>query len=255
MKKALLILFIIMIINSFHHTAYAIDDALDNTGNLGIFLNDDEDAEPEATVDTVKLLVTLTILTLAPSFLILTTSFTRIIVVLSFLRSALGTQQTPPNQLLIGLALFLTFFIMQPVYTQVMDDAVTPYMNEEINQQEAMDKAAVPMKEFMLKETREKDLALFLRASNSENYDEPMDIPFTTVVPAFAISELKTAFSIGFIIFIPFLVIDMIVSSILMSMGMFMLPPVMISLPFKLLLFILVDGWYLVVESLLKSFQ
>ena len=254
-KKVLLILFVMLTISSIHQTAYALEDALDDTGNLGIFLNNDEDAQPQATVDTVKLLVTLTILTLAPSFLILTTSFTRIIVVLSFLRSALGTQQTPPNQLLIGLALFLTFFIMQPVYTQVMDDAITPYMNEEINQQEAMDKASVPMKEFMLKETREKDLALFLRASNSENVEDPMDIPFTVVVPAFAISELKTAFSIGFIIFIPFLVIDMIVSSILMSMGMFMLPPVMISLPFKLLLFILVDGWYLVVESLLKSFQ
>lgn len=207
-----------------------------------------------ATVDTVRLMIFLTILSLAPSFLIMTTSFTRIIVVLSFLRNALGTQQTPPNTLLIGLALFLTLFVMQPVYTVVMDEAFTPFMAEEMTQQEAFDIAGGHLKEFMLKQTREKDLALFLRASGSENVAEPMDLPITTVIPAFALSELKTAFSIGFIIFIPFLVIDMVVSSILMSMGMFMLPPVMISLPFKVLLFVLVDGWYLVVESLLKSF-
>lgn len=210
--------------------------------------------DAETTVDSVKMLIILTVLTLAPSFLILTTSFTRIVVVLSFLRNALGTQQAPPNQLLIGLALFLTFFIMRPVYTQVMDDAITPFIQDEIAQEEAIDRAIVPMKEFMLEETREKDLALFLRASGSDNVAEPMDLPMTTVVPAFAISELRTAFSIGFIIYIPFLVIDMVVASILMSMGMFMLPPVMISLPFKILLFVLVDGWYLVVESLLESF-
>ncbi|MFZ7120943.1 MAG: flagellar type III secretion system pore protein FliP [Eubacteriaceae bacterium] len=227
--------------------------ALDNIENIGVIF-DSENEEPQATVDTVKLLILMTVLTLAPSFLILTTSFTRIVVVLSFLRNAMGTQQSPPTQLLIGLALFLTFFIMQPVYTQVMDQAVTPFVNEEISQGEAMEIAAVPIKEFMLEQTREKDLALFLRASNGDNVDDPIDLPLTVVVPAFAISELKTAFSIGFIIYIPFLVIDMIVASILMSMGMFMLPPVMISLPFKLLLFILLDGWYLVVESLLKSF-
>lgn len=227
--------------------------ALDNIENIGVIF-DSENEEPQATVDTVKLLILMTVLTLAPSFLILTTSFTRIVVVLSFLRNAMGTQQSPPTQLLIGLALFLTFFIMQPVYTQVMDEAVTPFVNEEISQGEAMKIAEVPIKEFMLEQTREKDLALFLRASNGDNVDDPIDLPLTVVVPAFAISELKTAFSIGFIIYIPFLVIDMIVASILMSMGMFMLPPVMISLPFKLLLFILLDGWYLVVESLLKSF-
>lgn len=207
-----------------------------------------------ATVDTVRLMIFLTILSLAPSFLIMTTSFTRIIVVLSFLRNALGTQQTPPNTLLIGLALFLTLFVMQPVYSVIMEDAMTPFMAEEMAQQEAFDIAGTHLKDFMLRQTREKDLALFLRASGSENVAEPMDLPLTTVIPAFALSELKTAFSIGFIIFIPFLVIDMVVSSILMSMGMFMLPPVMISLPFKVLLFVLVDGWYLVVESLLKSF-
>ena len=208
---------------------------------------------PQATVDTIKLLIILTVLSLAPSFLILTTCFTRIMVVLSFLRNALGTQQSPPNQILIGLALFLTFFVMQPKYTRVMNEAVTPFLQDEINQEEAFDRAAVPMKEFMLKETREKDLALFLRASGKDNVENPMDLSMTTIVPAFALSELRTAFSIGFIIYIPFLVIDMVVASILMSMGMFMLPPVMISLPFKILLFVLVDGWYLVVESLLKG--
>jgi flagellar biosynthetic protein FliP len=213
-----------------------------------------QDNNPESTVDTVKLLIILTVLSLAPSILILTTCFTRIIVVLSFLRNALGTQQTPPNQLLIGLALFLTVFVMQPVYSQVMSEAINPFLAEEISHEEAIDRAIVPMKEFMLKQTREKDLALFLRASGSDNVENPMDLSMTTVIPAFAISELRTAFSIGFIIYIPFLVIDMVVSSILMSMGMFMLPPVMISLPFKILLFVLVDGWYLVVESLLQSF-
>lgn len=214
-----------------------------------------QDNNPESTVDTVKLLIILTVLSLAPSILILTTCFTRIIVVLSFLRNALGTQQTPPNQLLIGLALFLTVFVMQPVYSQVMSEAINPFLAEEISHEEAIDKAIVPMKEFMLKQTREKDLALFLRASGSDNVENPMDLSMTTVIPAFAISELRTAFSIGFIIYIPFLVIDMVVSSILMSMGMFMLPPVMISLPFKILLFVLVDGWYLVIRSLLLSFS
>lgn len=224
----------------------------EGSGITNFLFNSEEG--PEATVDSVKLLILLTVLTLAPSFLILTTCFTRIIVVLSFLRNALGTQQTPPNQLLIGLALFLTFFIMQPVYSQVMENAVNPFLADEISQEEAMDNAIEPMKEFMLKQTREKDLALFLRASGSDNVEDPMELSMTTVIPAFAISELRTAFSIGFILFIPFLVIDMVVASILMSMGMFMLPPVMISLPFKILLFVLVDGWYLVVESLLESF-
>ncbi|NLN14070.1 MAG: flagellar type III secretion system pore protein FliP [Tissierellia bacterium] len=218
---------------------------------LEIFF-DDED--PQTTVDSIKLFTILTILTLAPSFLILTTAFTRIVVVLSFLRNAMGTQQSPPNQLLIGLALFLTFFIMQPVYSEVMETAVTPYLANEISQEEAFDRAAEPLKEFMLRETREKDLALFLRASGRDNVAEPMDLPLSVIIPAFAINELRIAFSIGFILFIPFLVIDMVVASILMSMGMFMLPPVMISLPFKILLFVLVDGWYLVVESLLNSF-
>jgi len=248
-KRFIVILSIIFIIIAF---IPATSFAEGGTGLTGLIFNSEEG--PEATVDSVKLLIMLTVLSLAPSFLILTTCFTRIIVVLSFLRNALGTQQTPPNQLLIGLALFLTLFIMQPVYSQVMEEAINPFLADEINQEEAIDIAIVPVKEFMLEQTREKDLALFLRASGSDNVENPMDLSLTTVVPAFAISELKTAFSIGFIIFIPFLVIDMVVASILMSMGMMMLPPVMISLPFKILLFVLVDGWYLVVESLLESF-
>lgn len=226
--------------------------AAPDLGDLGIIL--DENGDRETTVDTVKLFIVITVLTLAPSFLILTTCFTRIIVVLSFLRNAMGTQQSPPNQLLIGLALFLTFFIMRPVYTEIMDTSVTPFLEEEITRQEAMDRGAKPLKQFMLKETREKDIALFLRASGAENVAEPMDVPITTVIPAFALSELRTAFSMGFLLFIPFLVIDMVVASILMSMGMFMLPPVMISLPFKILLFILVDGWHIVIKSLVESF-
>ena len=217
-----------------------------------ILLNQEEN--PQYTVDSVKLLILLTVLSLAPSFLVLTTCFTRIVVVFSFLRSGLGTQQSPPNQILIGLALFITFFIMQPVISKINEEAIQPFLADEISQEEAFDLAAEPMRDFMLKQTREKDLALFLRASGSENVQEPADLPLTTVIPAFALSELRTAFSIGFIIYVPFLIIDMVVASILMSMGMFMLPPVMISLPFKILLFVLVDGWYLVVESLIESF-
>lgn len=248
-KLVIFTLIIILFIAFIPQSTYAVED----TGFLDLIF-DSKDGSPEETVNSVKLLMLLTVLTIAPSFLILTTCFTRIVVVLSFLRNALGTQQAPPNQALVGLALFLTLFIMQPVYTEVMEVAVNPFLENEISQQEAIDKAIVPMKEFMLKETREKDLALFLRASGSENVATPMDLSMTTVVPAFAISELKTAFSIGFVIYLPFLVIDMVVASILMSMGMMMLPPVMISLPFKVLLFVLVDGWYLMVESLLNSF-
>lgn len=207
------------------------------------------------TSDVVKLYVLMGLLSLAPTFLILTTSFTRIIVVLSFVRNSLGTQQNPPNLVLTGIALFLTLFIMQPVYTQVMDDALTPYLNEELSGPEAFEKAEAPIKEFMYKQTRNEDIQLFLDVSKTKKPADLTDLPLTVVIPAYAISELRTAFSIGFLIFIPFLVIDIVVASILMSMGMFMLSPVMISLPFKLLLFVLVDGWYLVVESLVTGFQ
>ncbi|WP_291405630.1 flagellar type III secretion system pore protein FliP [Acidaminobacter sp.] len=200
------------------------------------------------------LMLMLTLLSLAPSFLILTSAFTRIVVVLSFLRSALGTQQAPPNQVIIGLALFLTFFIMAPVYTEINDKAIKPLTAGQITQTQALDNAAVPLKRFMLEHTREKDLALFIRLSGAEP-ETPEAVPLTTLTPAFVISELRVAFQIGFLLFIPFIVIDMVVSSILMSMGMFMLPPVMISLPFKLLLFVMVDGWHLVVTSIVEGFM
>ena len=211
-------------------------------------------SSPENVSTSVKLVLLLTVLSLAPSILIMLTCFTRIVIVLSFVRTALATQQMPPNQVLIGLALFLSFFIMAPTLQQVNEEALTPLFNEEINLEEAYEKAAIPFKEFMSAHTRQKDLALFLNYSKAERPESVEDIPLTALVPAFAISEIKTAFQIGFMIFIPFLVIDMVVASVLMSMGMMMLPPVMISLPFKILLFVLVDGWYLVVKSLLQSF-
>lgn len=212
----------------------------------------DSDATNVAT--SVKLMLLLTVLSLAPAILILMTSFTRIIIVLSFVRTALATQQMPPNQVLVGLALFLTFFIMAPTFQEVNKEALTPLFNEEITLDEAYDKATVPLKEFMSKHTRQKDMALFLTYNDEERPASIEDISMTTLVPAFAISEIKTAFQMGFMIFIPFLVIDMIVASVLMSMGMMMLPPVMISLPFKILLFVLVDGWHLIIQSLLQSF-
>ncbi|WP_433749768.1 flagellar type III secretion system pore protein FliP [Falsibacillus pallidus] len=209
---------------------------------------------PDDVSTAVKLLLVLTVLSLAPSILILMTCFTRIIIVLSFVRTSLATQQMPPNQVLVGLSLFLTFFIMAPTFSQVNEQALTPLFDGKINLEEAYDKASVPFKEFMSEHTRQKDLQLFLDYSHAKQPKTIQDIPLTTLVPAYAISEIKTAFQIGFMIFIPFLVIDMVVASVLMSMGMMMLPPVMISLPFKILLFVLVDGWYLVVKSLLESF-
>lgn len=207
---------------------------------------------------TVSTFILLTVLSLIPILLIMTTSFTRIIMVLSFVRSALGTQQNPPNQVLLGLALFLTFFVMKPVYTDINQQAFQPYERNEITQAEFFDRSENRIKEFMYKQTREKDIRLFTELSGdkkAEKYKSYKEVPFTVMTPAFIISELRTAFSIGFLLFIPFLIIDLVVSSILMSMGMMMLSPVMISLPFKLLLFVLVDGWYLVVESLVRSFH
>lgn len=212
------------------------------------------DFDPANVSTSVKLLLLLTVLSLAPSILILMTSFTRIVIVLSFTRTALATQQMPPNQVIIGLALFLTFFVMAPTFQEVNDQALQPLFNEEIGLEEAYDRAAVPFKEFMAKHTRQKDLELFISYNQAERPTTIEEIPLTMLVPAFALSEIKTAFQMGFMIFIPFLVIDMIVASTLMSMGMMMLPPVMVSLPFKILLFVLVDGWYLVMKSLLQSF-
>ncbi len=211
--------------------------------------------EPEAVSDTISIILLITILSIAPAILVLMTSFTRIVIVLGFVRTALATQQMPPNQVIIGLALFLTLFVMAPTLGEINDTALQPYLNGELSQTEALREATIPMKQFMAANTREKDLLLFLNYSKAEKPSNVEEIPLTALIPAYAISELKTAFQMGFMIFIPFLVIDMIVASVLMSMGMMMLPPVMISLPFKILLFILVDGWYLVVKSLLSSFQ
>jgi flagellar biosynthesis protein FliP len=211
-------------------------------------------SDPGNVSNTLRIILLITVLSIAPAILILMTCFTRIIVVLGFVRNALGTQQIPPNQVMIGLALFMTFFIMTPTITKINHDALQPFTAGKITQQEAYKAASEPLKEFMAKQTREKDLALFLDYAGKKRPAQVKDIPMSALVPAFAISELKTAFQMGFIIFIPFLVIDMIVSSVLMSMGMMMLPPVMISLPFKILLFILVDGWNLIIKSLLTSF-
>ena len=202
----------------------------------------------------LQILFLLTVLSLAPAILIMMTSFTRLAIVFSFLRHAIGTQQMPPNQILIGLSLFLTFFIMTPVWQAVKTTAWDPYMKKTITQEQALEAAAKPVRAFMFKQTREKDLALFVNLAKIVKPKNTEDIPTMVLVPAFMISELKTAFQIGFVLFLPFLVIDMVVSSVLLSMGMMMLPPVMISLPFKVLLFVLVDGWHLIVGSLVKSF-
>jgi len=210
---------------------------------------------PGEASSSIQLLLLITILALAPSIIIMMTAFTRIIIILSFMRNSLGTQQMPPNQILIGLALFLTFFIMRPVFADINENAIQPLEKEEIIQQEALDRSSLIIKKFMLNQIRnEKDLELFVSLGNIQTPVEPEKLPITIIVPAFLLNELTIAFKIGFLIYIPFLIIDMVVSSTLMSMGMLMLPPVMISLPFKILLFIMVGGWNLVVQSILGSF-
>ncbi len=208
----------------------------------------------DQTSTVIQLIILLTVLSLAPAILIMLTSFTRIVVVLSLLRHALGTQGMPPNQIIIGLSLFLTFFIMAPVWEKVNTTAVQPYMNKQITTDKAFELASPPLKDFMLKQTREKDIALFLDISKSKRPEKAADLGLSVLVPAFVISELRTAFQIGFLVYLPFLVLDMVVASILLSMGMMMLPPIMVSLPFKLLLFVMVDGWNLIVGSLVRSF-
>jgi flagellar biosynthetic protein FliP len=210
---------------------------------------------PKQLVDTLNIVILLTFLVLAPSIILVTTSFVRILVVLGFLRQALGTPQSPPTTLLVSFALILTFFIMEPYAKDAYKNGIKPYMEKKIGYEEAFEKSVKPFKLFMIKNTREKDLALFYRIRHLPNPKTIDDVPLTILVPAFMLSELKTAFEIGFLIFLPFLVIDMVVSSILMSLGMMMLPPVMISLPFKILVFILVDGWDLVVMGLVQSFK
>ncbi|MFC1513512.1 flagellar type III secretion system pore protein FliP [candidate division KSB1 bacterium] len=214
-------------------------DSAEDSGNISISL---------------QILAIMTILSLAPAILILMTSFTRIIVIFHFVRQALGTQQMPSNQILIGLSLFLSFFVMSPVWTEINDKAVQPYLAEEINDTQAFEEAVKPIRNFMLRLTREQDLMLFMRFSSTEKPYNQDDVSMRALIPAFVISELRIAFQIGFLLYIPFLMIDMIVASILMSMGMLMLPPIMISLPFKIMLFVLVDGWYLIVNSVVTSF-
>jgi flagellar biosynthesis protein FliP len=202
----------------------------------------------------IQLLLLLTVLSLAPAIVILTTSFTRLVIVLGLMRQALGTAQSPPTQVLIGLAMFLSLFIMYPVFTQINEEALQPYMDGSITQTVALERASKPMKKFMLAQTREKDLLLFMDMANTPAFASGNDAPFYVLVPAYVISELRIAFQIGFMIFLPFLMVDLIVASVLMSMGMMMLPPMMISLPLKLLLFVLADGWYLIVESIVRAY-
>ncbi len=215
---------------------------------------DGQSPEPQQVTSGVQLLVLMTVLSLAPAILILATSFTRIVIVLSMLRSAIGTPAVPPNQVIIGLSLLLTFFIMAPVYKQMDETAIQPFLAEQIDQKTALTQAEKPIREFMFKQTREKDIKLFLDLGNEPQPATLDDIPTVSLFPAFVISELRTAFTMGFVIYLPFLVIDLVVSSILLSMGMMMLPPSLVSLPFKLLLFVMVDGWYLIVRSLVLSF-
>ncbi len=224
-------------------------------GNIGPFqFNLDTGSKDGGLTSTLQILVVLTLITLAPSILIMVTSFTRILIVLHFVRSALGTQTTPPNQVLIGLALFLTFFIMSPVFTQINNDAIKPLSSGEITQEEALKAGTAPIREFMLDQVKPKDLKLFMDIAQIGPVDSMDKIPTTVIIPAFIISELRIAFIIGFVIYIPFIVIDMVVASTLMSMGMMMLPPTTISMPFKILLFILADGWGLIIGELVKTF-
>ena len=211
--------------------------------------------KPQDVAVTLQVMALLTILTLAPGILIMTTSFVRIVVVIGFLRNALSTQNVPPNQVVIALSLFLTFYIMSPYWGQANEQGIQPYLAGQITQEQAVTNVIAPIREFMFKQTRESDLALFVNLSDAERPDSQDDVSTFTLIPAFIISELKTAFQIGFMIYVPFIVIDMIVASVLMSMGMMMLPPVMISLPFKILLFVMVDGWHLLIKSLIVSFK
>jgi len=221
-------------------------------GPLEFTLNTGEDGESLSS--TLQILLVLTVITLAPSILIMVTSFTRILIVLHFVRSAIGTQTTPPNQILVGLALFLTFFIMSPVFTQINTNAIVPLSNGEITQEEAFEIGALPIRTFMLEQTDTKDLKLFINIAKITVVEDVDDIPLTVIIPSFIISELRKAFIIGFLIYIPFIVIDMVVASTLMSMGMMMLPPTTISMPFKILLFIMADGWNLIIGEVVKTF-
>ncbi len=221
--------------------------------SLNLNLGDGTDAGA-LTGRIIQLVALITILSLAPSILVMVTSFTRIVVVLSLMRNAIGTQQTPPNAVMVSLALFLTAFIMAPTFEKAYEDGIAPLIAEEIDEVQAFNRSAAPFKTFMLSQVREKDLRLFMDLAKVENVAEPQDTPLQVLVPAFMVSELKRAFEIGFLIFVPFIVIDMVIASVLMAMGMMMLPPVMVALPFKLIFFVLVDGWTLIASSLVQSF-
>lgn len=250
-RKKILFLVLLVLSAFLFSGCTAADSALSSPG---VTLTVGETDSPKEVTSGVQLLVLLTVLSIAPSILILATSFTRIVIVLSMLRSAIGTPTIPPNQVIIGLSLLLTFFIMAPVYQKIDQTALQPYLKEEIDQKTALDLAVKPIREFMFAQTREKDIELFLELNKQPRPNTLDDIPTIALFPAFVISELRTAFTMGFVIYIPFLVIDLVVSSVLLSMGMMMLPPSLVSLPFKLLLFVMVDGWYLMVRSLAMSF-
>lgn len=248
MKKFLLFLAGILLLGSVVHAQTG--GVTLPTVNLGFKTTDN----PQEVVSAIRVVLMLTVLTLAPAILILMTSFTRIIIVFSFLRQALGVQNMPPNQMLVGLSLFLTFFIMGPALKDMNEKGLQPYMNGAINQEQALTEVMAPLRKFMFSQTRPADLLLFVNLSKIEKPKTLAEVPSLVLIPAFIISELKTAFQIGFIIFLPFLIVDMVAASVLMAMGMMMLPPIVISLPFKIMLFVMVDGWSLIVGSMVKSF-
>ena len=248
MRRNLLVLFGILLLVNFNSAEAA---PLIPNINIGIGTSDN----PQDVSATLQIMAVLTLASLAPGILIMTTSFIRIVIVIGFLRNALATQNVPPNQVMISLALFLTFYLMAPYWSQANEQGLQPYLAGQISQEEAIDNVLEPMREFMFKQTREADLALFVNLADDERPESQEDVSTFTLIPAFVISELKTGFQLGFMIYVPFIVIDMIVASTLMSMGMMMLPPVMISMPFKILLFVMVDGWHLLIRSLIISFK
>lgn len=241
---------IFAVVSVFLFGSWALAQVTLPTVNMGFKTTDN----PTEVVNAIKMVLVLTVLTLAPAILIMMTGFTRILIVLSFLRQALGVQQLPPNQLIVGLSLFLTFFVMSPAFTEINQKAMQPYLNGNLGQEAALENALAPLRRFMFTQTRDQDLALFVKLSKIEQPKTRADVPTIVLVPAFVISELKTAFMIGFIIFLPFLIIDILAASVLMAMGMMMVPPIVISLPFKIMLFVLVDGWSLLIGSMVKSF-
>jgi flagellar biosynthetic protein FliP len=251
MKRLIPILLVCLILFSSYSNIQAQQSQTVPLPNIGVNLGSSDN--PDDIALTLQLLLLLTVLSLAPSILIMTTSYLRIIIVFHFLKSALGTQQMPPNQLLAGVALFITFFIMSPTWNEFNNSALQPYLDKEISIEEAYEKGIEPIREFMLKNTRDEELKFFLQLANEERPNTHADLPMQILVPSFVLSELRAGFIIGFFLFIPFVMVDMIVASILMSMGMMMLPPMMISMPFKILLFVLVDGWSLVVGSVVRS--